>query len=71
MNHDTQGVRLDPISVSVDEAAKALGISRWSCYQLCDEGKLEARYLGRRRLVSVASLRAYFDSLPTVPEKSA
>lgn len=62
---------LEPIAVSIADAAKALGISNWNCYQLCDQGVLEARYIGRRRLVSYASLQAYFASRPTVPEKSA
>lgn len=58
---------LEPIFVSVKEAAKALGISPWVCYQLLDDEDcaLESRYQGRRRLVRVESIRRYADSLPT------
>lgn len=63
---------LDPIFVSVKQAAQALGVSTWVCYQLLDERKIDSRYHGRRRLVSVESLREYARNLPTVPEgKSA
>jgi excisionase family DNA binding protein len=61
----TEGI--EPIFVSVKEAAKALGISPWSCYQLLDAKAIESKYLGRRRLVSVASLRQYATSLNDYP----
>lgn len=64
---------LTPIFVSVKQAAQMLGISTWSCYQLLDANEkrpaqIESRYHGRRRLVSVESLRKYADSLPTEPQ---
>lgn len=62
---------IGPIFVSVKQAARALNISPWSCYQLLDSGKIVSQYQGRRRLVRVDSLRAYADSLPTVPEGKA
>lgn len=58
---------LEPIYISVREAATMLSISPWSCYQLLDNQAIDSRYHGRRRLVSVTSLRAYADSLPTTP----
>lgn len=63
--------RIDPIFVSVKQAAQALSISPWLCYQLLDEGKIASQYQGRRRLVRVDSLRAYADHLPTEPEGKA
>lgn len=62
---------VSPIFVSVKDAARMLGISPWSCYQLLNDGKVESRYHGRRRLVVVTSLRAYADALPEAPEASA
>lgn len=59
-----------PIFISVKQAAKALNVSDWVAYKLCDSGALESRYIGRRRLVLVESLHAYARSLPTVPEAS-
>ena len=71
MGRYTEGEGIEPIFVSVKEAARALGISPWSCYQLLDEQKIDSRYQGRRRLVSVVSLRAYAEKLPTVPAQTA
>lgn len=57
---------LDPMYVSVKEAAKFLGdISTWQVYALLDGKKIESRYQGRRRLVVASSLRAYAESLPS------
>lgn len=56
---------IEPIFVSVKDAAKALGLSTWSMYQLLDAKAVESQYHGRRRLVSVTSLREYAASLPT------
>lgn len=58
---------IDPIFVSVKEAADALGLTPWSVYQLLDKQAIESQYHGRRRLVKVTSLREYADNLPTSP----
>lgn len=63
--------QIQPIFVSVKEAAKILGLTTWSVYQLLDQQKIASQYHGRRRLVRVESLREYADSLPDVPEASA
>ena len=48
-------------TVTVDEAAKLLGISRATAYQLAHEGKLPgARRLGRRIVVSRKALEFFF-----------
>lgn len=59
---------VSPIFVSVKDAARMLAISPWSCYQLLNEGKVESRYHGRRRLVLVTSLREYAAALSTEAE---
>ena len=56
---------IEPIFITVKQAADALALSPWSVYQLCDDGKIATQYKGRRRLVSVASLREYAANLPT------
>lgn len=63
----TEASTIEPIFVSVKQAAQALAISPWSCYQLLNEQKIDSRYEGRRRLVSVASLREYAANMPTTP----
>jgi excisionase family DNA binding protein len=55
---------LDPIFVTVKEAARLLGISPWSCYQLLKSDEIDSRYIGRRRLVVLASLTEYAANAP-------
>jgi hypothetical protein len=63
---------IDPIFVSVKQAATALSVTPWTVYQLANAGRIETRYEGRRRLVLVSSLREYADSLPsTAPTPEA
>lgn len=65
---------LDPIFVSVKEAARILSLSTWAVYQKLDAQEIESRYEGRKRLVDYKSLRAYAAGLPTtapVPETEA
>lgn len=56
---------MDPIFVSVKGAAEALSLSRAQVYDLLNDGAIDSRYQGSRRLVVVESLREYADSLPT------
>lgn len=63
---------IDPIYISVKDAAIALGVSEWLIYKRLDAQLIESRYEGRKRLVVVASLREYAANLPeTAPEKDA
>lgn len=63
---------IEPIFVSVKDAAKILGgISPWSVYQLLDAGAIKSQYHGRRRLVVVDSLREYAKALPTYPAETS
>lgn len=49
---------------SVTEMARTLGISTKQAYRLLNQRVIESRYLGRRRLVSRASLNAFIEALP-------
>lgn len=57
---------LDPIYVTVKEAARILGLSTWSIYSKLDAQEIASRYDGRKRLVVLESLREYAASLPEV-----
>lgn len=48
---------METLFVSINETAKALNIGRTSVYVLINENKLETRKMGRRRLVTVASIK--------------
>jgi excisionase family DNA binding protein len=47
---------MDPLAISVNGAAKALGVGRSSIYSLLNSGKLEAIKIGRRTLLTTASI---------------
>jgi excisionase family DNA binding protein len=48
---------MEAIAVSINDAAKALGMGRTSIYAMIADDRLEAFKLGRRRLVTVESIR--------------
>lgn len=48
---------IEPIAVSVNSAARALGIGRSSIYGLLKDGKLDAIKIGRRTLLTTESIR--------------
>lgn len=63
---------LDPIFVSVKQMAQMLGLSTWVAYTILNEQQVKSRYVGRRRLVELKSLREYAANLPEYPaEESA
>lgn len=49
---------MEPILVSISEAGRLLSIGRTKTYGLIEEGILETRTIGSRRLVVLASIRA-------------
>lgn len=55
---------LGVIAVDTRAAAQMVGLSERTVRDLCNEGRVDSRYHGRKRLVLVDSLRAYVESLP-------
>jgi excisionase family DNA binding protein len=55
---------IEPIVLGVKDAADFIGLSRSRLYELIAEDKIEARKLGSRTVVPVASLRAYVEAAP-------
>ena len=56
---------------NVAGACRLLGVSRSTLYPLMASGKLDARKLGGRTIVTAESLRAYVASLPKASLKGA
>lgn len=52
---------MQPFTISIAEAAKALGVGRTVLYQMANDGRLETIKIGRRRLVKVESIRLLLD----------
>ena len=48
---------MEPLAVSINDAAAMLGLGRTSIYAMIGDGRLEAFKLGRRTLVKVDSIR--------------
>lgn len=64
---------LGPIYVTAKDAATILGggTSPWTIHRLCRLGAIESRFQGKRRMVVLASLREYAESLPATREEAA
>lgn len=54
---------LEPLLISIAEAAEALGLGKTSIYALIEARKLERLKIGRRTLIKLASIRQFMDSL--------
>ena len=48
---------MEPLAVSINDTAKALGLGRTSIYLMIADGRLEAFKLGRRTLIRADSIR--------------
>jgi excisionase family DNA binding protein len=48
---------MEALAVSINDAAKALGLGRTSIYAMITDGRLQAFKLGRRTLVKADSIR--------------
>jgi excisionase family DNA binding protein len=49
---------MERIAVSIKEACRSIGIGRTKTYELIKEGRLDTFKLGRRTLVTVASIHS-------------
>jgi excisionase family DNA binding protein len=61
---------MEPIAVSINDAARTLGLGRTSIYALINEGRLEARKLGRRTLVTTASIHALVEGAALIGRRA-
>lgn len=49
--------QLEPLAYSVNDACKVLGLGRTYVYQMISDERLQARKIGKRTLITAASLR--------------
>jgi excisionase family DNA binding protein len=59
--------RIEPLAVSVEEAAQLLGIGRSLAYEAARRGELRTVRLGRRLLVPVAAIEHLLTETEAVP----
>jgi excisionase family DNA binding protein len=53
---------VEPLAISVNDAARVLGLGRTSIYAMIGSGRLETFKLGRRTLIKTSSIRRLVDS---------
>jgi len=61
---------MEPIALTVSDTTKATGFGKTTTYKLINEGKLKAIKVGRRTLVTVASIKALLGTAPTAANAS-
>jgi excisionase family DNA binding protein len=66
----TKTENVERLGVSIQEAAKMLGISKPHFYPLIREGKVRTVSIGKRIVVSVQSLRDFIDGKPESSESA-
>ncbi|OYZ08255.1 MAG: excisionase [Novosphingobium sp. 28-62-57] len=54
---NTAPAHLEPLAYSIADAVRVSSIGRTRLYALINEGRLEARKIGKRTLIPAASLR--------------
>lgn len=60
----SEALQPEKFTYSVEEACAATSLGTTKLYELLKDGKLEAKVLGRRTMITRASLQRYIDSLP-------
>lgn len=55
---------MEPLAISINETAKALGIGRSSVYVLLKSGKLDAFKIGTRTLLTTESVKRLAQTRP-------
>lgn len=53
---------MEKLAVSVSEAAKLISVSKSTCYQMCEQGRLPAiRITEKRLIIPVKALQEWLD----------
>ena len=64
-------MQLEPMVLGVKDAAAYIGLSKSRLYELIGENQIEARKLGARTVVPLASLKAFVDAAPRLQAEAA
>lgn len=60
---DIVGTTIEPLSVDIPDACRLTGLGRSKLYELLGNGEIASVKVGKRRLITVAALRAWLDRL--------
>lgn len=61
----------EPLAYDVDGAARVTGVGRNKIYDEIQAGRLEARKLGRRTVITRAAIERWFGTLPRFTNSAA
>ena len=59
---ETPEKQVEPLAVNSKQAAKLLGVSERTIFNLARDGKIACKKVGWRSLYSIASLKAFLES---------
>lgn len=62
--------REEVLYISPAKAARILGVSRWTVYELVKSGRFPSKRLDNRILIELSPLMTYVDSLPSAAESA-
>ena len=62
-----QSQAIPPVAVSVENAARALGVSRTTAWELVRAGRLPAKRIGSRVLIRMADIATFIAEQPNYP----
>ncbi|MGH1571921.1 excisionase family DNA-binding protein [Methylobacterium sp. P31] len=57
---------MEPLGLSVQQAAKSAGVGRTTIYEELARGRLRAKKLGRRTLILADDLKRWLEALPPI-----
>lgn len=64
-------MQIEPMVLGVKDAAAFIGLSKSRLYELIGEKQIDARKLGARTVVPVASLKAFVEAAPRLQAEAA
>ena len=50
---------LEPLAVALTEAMRLIGVRKTKINELCNEGKIDRRHIGKRGVVTVESIKRF------------
>ncbi len=64
-------VSVQPLALNLQDAARVCGLTRWTIHESIMRGDLKAKWAGRNRIVFVAELQRWLNSLEDVEPSAA
>ena len=69
--NEDRGRIMERLLIGIEDAAETLGVGRSTAYSLINTGDLETVKIGRRSLITAASVRDYVERLTSTDTRPA